>query len=224
MHQGVMGGDLLQAECCSLGTLRPCGFGKDKVWGHFCTEGATTPFSTWAGQLLSLSPTGSAEPFPPSRRPCGRSVPLKGLQAWLWDHYPIPAGQRDRTVLDSPGQPLPAALAHRGPQPTQVRGSLGGHSSTRPGWAGDRGWGICWSCPVGPIPGGASPGHCGCLGTPLAVPGHPPVSGQAWCVWERREDGALEGPCCHRGPTRRSPRPPSADPAPAARPWASGAS
>lgn len=145
-------GGLLGAECCGLGTLRPCGLGKAKVWGHFCTGGATAPLPTcalgsswpWAGQLLSLSPTGSAEPFPPSRRPCGCSVPLKALQAWLWDHYPIPAGQgtgQSWTALDSPGQPAPAALAHCGPQPPQVRGCCGGPNSARPSCGGGQGMG-----------------------------------------------------------------------------------
>lgn len=41
-------GELLGAECCGLGTLRLCGFGKDKVWGHFSTGRATTPLSTCA--------------------------------------------------------------------------------------------------------------------------------------------------------------------------------
>lgn len=204
-------GGPLGAECCGLWTLRPCRCGKDKVWGHFCTGGATTPLPTcalgscwpWAGQLLSSSCTGSAEPFPPSRRPCGCSVPLKGLQAWLWDHYPIPAGQRDWTVLDSPGQPEPAALAHRGPQPPQVGGCCGGPQlSQAEQWIGTRHGESAGPAPVGvlgPIPGEESwaqrvPGDTPdraergwqCLGTLPSV-------GTSWRIWEWRGDRDWRG-------------------------------
>lgn len=98
----------------------------------------------WAGAAFVLEPP-PAEPSPPlpSGRPRGCSVPLKGLQAWLWDRHPIPAGHgtgQSRTALDSRRQPCWHTVdrsLHRYRTRAGAGGRFGGH----------KGWGTCWSCP-----------------------------------------------------------------------------
>lgn len=68
-----------------------------------CTPGCRRP-----PFVLGAPPPAEPSPSLPSVCPCGRSVSLKGLQAWLRGCHPVPAGPgtgQPRTAPDSPGQP-----------------------------------------------------------------------------------------------------------------------
>lgn len=80
-----------------------------------CTPGCRRPPFVLGGP----PPPGKLSPSLPSGCPCGRSVSLKGLQAWLRGCHPVPAGPgtgQPRTAPDSRAAGERGPQAPRGPQ------------------------------------------------------------------------------------------------------------
>lgn len=101
-----------------------------------CTPGCRRP-----PFVLGAPPPAEPSPSLPSVCPCGRSVSLKGLQAWLRGCHPVPAGPgtgQPRTAPDSRAAGERGPQAPRGPQvPGLTLLGWGGSQKERE----NKGWG-----------------------------------------------------------------------------------